>query len=95
MSEPKVDYIATPGASLDPGLNLDDRELKAVYFCLAYEEDPFGLTNHLLVIIIAKLWRRLEQLLALWEEYDREKPASAQPGSVGNHPEPKENSCFD
>jgi len=95
MSEPKVDYIATPGASLDPGLNLDDRELKAVYFCLAYEEDPFGLPNHLLMIIIAKLWKRLEQLLALWGECERTNPVSSQPGSSGDHPEPKENSCFD
>lgn len=91
MSEPKVDYIATPGASLDPDLNLDDRELKAVRFCLAYEEDPFGLPSHLLMIIIAKLWRRLEQLLALWGECERQIRSVASP----DHPEPKENSCFD
>ena len=95
MSESKENYTATPEANPGTGLNLDDRELKAVRFCLAYEEDPYGLPNHLLMIIIAKLWRRLEQLLALWGECERTNPVSSQPGSSGDHPEPKENSCFD
>lgn len=91
MSESKENYTATPEANPGTGLNLDDRELKAVRFCLAYEEDPFGLPSHLLMIIIAKLWRRLEQLLALWGECERQIRSVASP----DHPEPKENSCFD
>jgi hypothetical protein len=42
--------------------NLDEREVKMIEMCKEYYFDPFGCPNHLLMILVAKLWNHIVSL---------------------------------
>ncbi len=37
----------------------DERELKLLRMCLAYQADPFGAPNHALMLLVARLYNLL------------------------------------
>lgn len=43
-------------------LKLDARELKLLRMCLEYGQDPFGAPNHLLMLLVSKLFRVWKQI---------------------------------
>ena len=44
---------------INDNLGLDEREIKMLKMSVEYAEDPFGAPNHLMMILIAKLWNLL------------------------------------
>jgi len=40
-------------------IELDERETKMLVMCLGYEKDPFGAPNHILMVLVAKLYKAL------------------------------------
>lgn len=41
-------------------IDIDERELKMLKMCEVYGNDPFGSPNHLLMLLVAKLWKYIQ-----------------------------------
>ena len=41
-------------------LELSEREYYLLQMCLDYHQNPFGAPNHLLMELVAKLWKKIE-----------------------------------
>jgi hypothetical protein len=42
-------------------ISIDEREFKMLKMCEQYGEDPFGSPNHLLMVLVAKLWNYIKE----------------------------------
>jgi hypothetical protein len=42
-------------------INIDEREYKMLKMCESYNLDPFGSPNHLLMVLVAKLWNYIKE----------------------------------
>jgi hypothetical protein len=42
-------------------INIDEREYKMLRMCESYNLDPFGSPNHLLMVLVAKLWNYIKE----------------------------------
>lgn len=43
-------------------LDIDEREFKMLKMCENYGNDPFGSPNHLLMLLVSKLWDYIKKL---------------------------------
>ncbi len=58
MAETVIDAMRDALAKADASRE-DERELKLLRMCLAYQADPFGAPNHALMLLVARLYNLL------------------------------------